>query len=257
MFNYNNSVNQSPEIAESKTKWSDSDNKSTPKTNGNMYQGVSTWNPFRGCHFDCTYCAPSFKQQAFRQKHNCPECYNFTPHFHPERLQKIPSAATIFVGSCGDWAFSRPEWTRAVIEAVKKHRSQRPKTFYFQSKAPKCFAPFVNEFPDNVILLTTLETNKDDIYEGISKAPKPTERYQQFLELDYPRKVITMEPLIDFDLDVMVEWVKNINPLYVWIGVNSKPKQVQLPEPDPEKVEELIIALEAEGIEVRRKKTLL
>lgn len=52
-----------------------------------------------------------------------------------------------------------------------------------------------------------METNRDQGYERISKAPPPTERFRQFLALDYPRKVVTIEPVMDLDLDTFAGWV--------------------------------------------------
>jgi hypothetical protein len=86
-----------------------------------------------------------------------------------------------------------------------------------------------------------------------SGAPKPSIRYKDFLELDFPRKVVTIEPIMDFDLNIFSDWVLNIKPEYVWIGYNSRPKQVQLPEPSPEKTKQLADILKSNGIEVRGK----
>jgi len=63
-----------------------------------------------------------------------------------------------------------------------------------------------------VILVTTLETNRDAGYGEVSKAPVPSERYRQFLDLEYPRKVITAEPLLDFDAEVFADWMAKIKP---------------------------------------------
>ena len=219
-----------------------------------MYADVKTWNPFKGCLFDCIYCIPSFQLQAKRQMHNCMDCYNYVPHYHPERLKKIPSAETIFVCGNGDIAFSRADYIEDIIQAIKDHNKRRPnKTYYFQSKRPECLKPFVDILPENAIILTTLETNRDEGYEKISKAPKPSERYRQFRELDYPRKVITIEPMADFDLDIFSGWIKEINPEYVWLGYNSRPKQIDMPEPDTEKVLNLIIEIQASNIKIKGK----
>ena len=144
---------------------------------------------------------------------------------------------------------------RDIIERVKDNsrRSPTARTFYFQSKQPESFAQFLSQFPDNVILLTTLETNRDKGYQTISKAPLPSVRYQQFKALDYPRKVVTIEPILDFDLRIFAAWIRNIHPEYVWIGFNSKPESVTLPEPSEDKVQKLIQRLEGWGIEVRGK----
>jgi len=219
-----------------------------------MYENAKTWNPFVGCKFDCIYCAPTFKAQAKRQKHNCAECYRFAPHFHEDRLCRIPTAEIIFVAGSGDISFCPPEFTRRIIAAIKSHNIRCPhKTYYFQSKRPGYFEQFIDELPENVSLVTTLETNRDEGYEKISKAPPPSERYRQFLSLDYPRKVVTIEPVMDFDLDIFSQWITEINPEYVWIGFNSRPNAVSLPEPSKEKVVALIKKLEEAGIPVRPK----
>jgi hypothetical protein len=222
----------------------------------NMYPEAKTWNPFKGCAFDCAYCGPSFQKQAKRQKRLCEDCYTYTPHCHGHRLTgSVPSKPIVFVCGSADISFCPPDFTRRIIERVKDNtkRSRKSKTFYFQSKRPEYFEQFLDEFPDNVILLTTLETNRDRGYEAISKAPPPSVRYQQFKALDYPRKVVTIEPVLDFDLRIFATWIRNIRPEYVWIGFNSKPKSVTLPEPLEDKVQKLIDRLLDAGIEVRGK----
>lgn len=219
-----------------------------------MYADVKTWNPFKGCLFDCAYCKPSFQLQAKRQKQNCMACYSYTPHEHPERLDHIPSAETVFVCGNGDISFSEPGYTRRIIEAVKTNNRRCPeKTYYFQSKRPAYFQAFLGEFPESVILLTTLETNRDEGYRAVSEAPVPTERFKQFMGLEYRRKVITIEPLMDFDPETFLSWVKAIAPEYVWIGFNSRPKQVRLPEPSTVKVAEFLGMLKTAGVQVRGK----
>ena len=220
----------------------------------NMYPKAQTWNPFKGCKFDCSYCVPSFKKQSKRNK--CPNCSAYTPHCHQDRIAgSVPSTPIIFVCGNADISFCPPVFTRRIIERVKDNsrRSRRPKTFYFQSKTPKYFEPFLAEFPDNVVLLTTLETNRDAGYRKVSQAPPPSVRYQQFKALDYPRKVVTIEPVLDFDLRTFAAWIRGIQPEYVYLGFNSKPKSVTLPDPPEEKVQRLVDRLIDAGIEVRGK----
>lgn len=223
-------------------------------TGSNMYKNAKTWNPFKGCSFDCSYCEPSFKRQAKRQMHRCQDCYDYRPHEHPERLGKIPSSEIVFVCGNADICFCRPEFTRDIIKAVITHSPNKyVKTFYFQSKQPVYFEQFLDEFTDNIILLTTLETNRDDGYPEVSKAPLPSDRYAQFLALDYPRKVVTIEPVMDFDPDIFTEWILEINPEYVWFGFNSKPESVRIPEPSDGKVKYFLRKLHENGIEIRGK----
>ena len=103
-----------------------------------------------------------------------------------------------------------------------------------------------------MILLTTLETNRNAGYKAVSKAPPPTERYRQFKKLKHPRKVVTIEPVMDFDEDVFPQWIVDLKPEYVWLGLNSKPK-VTLPEPSPQKLCKLVKVLVRAGIPIRPK----
>jgi hypothetical protein len=43
-----------------------------------------------------------------------------------------------------------------------------------------------------------------------------------------------MEPVMDFDIDIIVSWAKMLNPCMIWFGYNSK--QSYLPEPELNKV---------------------
>ena len=213
----------------------------------NMYFGARTWNPFTGCLYRCIYCVPSFQQQLKRWgKKNCKLCYNYLPHKHPERLNRIPSSKIVFVCGDGDISWCKDkEYVLKIIERIREHNRRCPnKIYYFQSKAPSYFEDFLDYFPENVYLLTTLETNRDEGYEKISKAPKPSERFKQFIKLEYPRKILTIEPIMDFNLDIFVEWVRTISPKMVYIGYNSKPKQVKLPEPPLQKTLKLKRELE-------------
>ena len=219
----------------------------------NMYSNVKTWNVFKGCNFDCEYCKPSFQAQAKRQKHRCNDCYTFTPHTHPDRLDKIPSGCdTVFVCGNGDISFCDPKFTKDIINSIETNNlKKRKKTFFLQSKRPSYFKKFLKLLPDNVKLITTLETNRDAGYKAISKAPVPSVRYQQFLALDYPHKVLTVEPIMDFDFKEFLAMILSIKPELVWLGVNSRRKSLQLPEPSKEKFDKLYNALIKNKINVQ------
>ena len=222
----------------------------------NMYANTKTWNPARGCEFDCTYCEPSFKRQARRiGKKGCQDCFHFRPHCHEDRLAKIPSAENIFVCSMGDISFCPEDFMLRIIRVILQHngRCKRRQTFLMQSKRPEYFGPFLDILPGNVILGTTLETNRHKGYGEVSKAPPPLVRYYQFRDLKYRRKYVTIEPVFDFDLTILAECLLHLHPEHVWVGFNSRPKSVQLPEPSPEKVMELMQRLADAGIEVRGK----
>lgn len=219
----------------------------------NMYNlSVKQWNPFVGCEHECVYCKNSFQRQLKRWakgQGDCPECAKFEPHYekHLQRLeQKLPKTKHmqfIFTCSSGDIAFCPTEYLKEIIARIQ---SEPNKTFLIQSKDPQTFNRVI--FPKNVILGTTLETNRDALCEGISKAPKPSQRYNDFLKVSHPLKMVTIEPVMDFDLDVMIGWVENINPCMVWLGYDSGKNK--LPEPKLEKVESLHWNLAKKGFVV-------
>jgi len=210
-----------------------------------MYKlSVKQWNPFVGCLHHCVYCGSSFQRQLKRQGKRCLDCYNFIPHEHPSRLtQNLPKTQFIFTCANGDMSFCRTEYLEKIIQKIQKESN---KTFLIQSKNPKTFNRVT--FPKNVIIGTTIETNNDTVYNGISKAPMPSHRYKDFLSVKHPVKMVTMEPVIDFDLDVMVKWIEDINPCMVWLGYDSKNNH--LPEPKLEKVKNLYWELGKRGFTV-------
>jgi len=65
--------------------------------------------------------------------------------------------------------------------------------------------------------------------------------------------VVTIEPVLDFDLRIFASWIRSIRPEYVWLGFNSKPESVALPEPSEYKVQKLGGRLRGAGIEARGK----
>lgn len=58
------------------TSWQMNGIRTMTTADSNMYANARTWNPFKGCLFDCTCCEPSFQKQAKRQKQRCLDCYN-------------------------------------------------------------------------------------------------------------------------------------------------------------------------------------
>jgi len=228
---------------------------------GKMYKDTKTWNPFIGCEYDCAYCEPSFKRvlRWISERNKCQDCRDYRPHYHPERLRtsNIPSAKTVFVFGQGDISFCDPEYVRKVFDVIKKHKPQKKKAYYFQSKNPACLEQYIEEYPWNSILVTTLETNRDKGYEKVSRAPVPSVRFKDFYDLDYPSKVVTIEPVMDFDICELAAWIFMLRDQgsleYVWFGYNSKPGEVQLPEPSEDKSQRFVDALKEAGVEVKGK----
>jgi len=212
-------------------------------------------NPQVGCEFDCVYCA--FKKLMHRFS-ECPNCNTFTPHYHLERLNKAPkrTEGKEFVSLClnGDITFGSVEFIERVIKFCEQWHDR---TFLIQSKNPLRLMRF--KFPYNVVLGTTIETNYTHIgkanvpYSQISKAPHPERRYGAMRLIKDNDVHVTIEPVLDFHPDIVVNWMKGIPRLKVInIGFDSHPELNHLPEPALEKVEALIARLEPIA-EVRRK----
>lgn len=208
------------------------------KSKGNMYPWVThTWNVIKGkCPHDCVYCYMKKYPQA-------------ELHFDEKELKTdLGSGNTIFVGSsCDMYAFLIVnEW----ILPILKHCCRYPLNRYlYQSKFPCRFSIYLDAMPPDHILGATIETNRD--YK-VSKAPPPEIRMFSMRFLPMP-KMVSIEPIMDFDLDVMVRWMQEIKPQFVSIGADSQ--HHNLPEPSSDKVKALIEGLK-EFTEVKIKDNL-
>jgi len=204
----------------------------------NMYQfSAGQWNPFVGCENDCVYCRPSFQAQAKRQKQNCETCWKFEPHTHPDRLNApLPRTGFmqfIFVCASGDIAFCPPGFVRRILSRIQ---GAPTRMFLMQSKNPKVFGDY--DLPANLIIGTTLETNRMCYDEHTAKkAPLPACRAKDLAAVEHPLKMVTCEPVLDFDVDAMVQLIIPIKPVMVWIGYDTK--RCGLPQPPLEKVRDL------------------
>jgi len=225
----------------------------------NMYAlSVKQWSPFVGCNHDCIYCAPSFQRNIKRASGRCPQlspdgttkCYAFAPHFHEERLDQRPPRTRFlqFIFTCanGDIAFATDDQVRRILDTIRAHNDR---TFLLQTKDPgRAFSRPGIKLPRNLVAGITLETNRDELAQRVSKAPPPSQRHQDFLAVQHKAKMVTIEPVLDFDLDTMIEWITELEPVMVWLGYDSK--RCDLPEPPLDKVKQLHWELSQLGIPV-------
>lgn len=209
-------------------------------------------NFFVGCEHYCKYCIPTFQRQMKRQKRRCMKCYNYEPHPHLIRLRKAPPKTGpgefIFFPSSSDWAFI-PDWVGG--EGIDYMEEYSDRLFLCQAKNPKTFGRF--KFPDNAILGTTLETNRELLARVVSVAPSPANRQYNLQWYPHALKTVTVEPILDFDFEVLVPWIEAIEPWRVWVGYDSHPKENELPEPPLEKTLKLVKQLRESGLDVRTK----
>lgn len=203
---------------------------------GNMYEWVThQWNTIKGaCLHNCEYCY-------------CKRWGELPPaHFAPKELKefdrdckKFGPGLFIFVGSgCDVFAEDIPEeW---ILSTLDKCESANQNQYLFQSKNPariKTFSDYMRNM--KTVVCTTLETNR--WYPDIMRnAPKIEDRVRG-MELLKAKKYVTIEPIMDFDLEPFVELVKRCEPEQVNIGADSGGNE--LPEPTMDKVLELVDCL--------------
>ena len=202
------------------------------KQKGNMYGFVThTWNVIKGkCPHDCPYCyMKRFPQGELR--------------FDEKELKtNLWDGNFIFVGSsCDMFTDDVPsEWIHKILDYCGLFDN----TYLFQTKNPKRFYEFQSYFPEKTITGVTLETNREN---DLANCPPRSARVDWFIE-DYPllkRKMVTIEPIMDFDVTILSEWIKKINPEFVNIGADSnKKKDYSFPEPSEFKINNLIKELE-------------
>jgi len=210
------------------------------KAKGNMYGFVThTWNPIKGlCPHQCSYCY--MKKMYKRYKWN-PElrldekCFN-------DDLNKL---GFIFVGSSTDmWSEEISiDWIRKVLNHCMSYDNQ----YLFQSKNPDKFLEYRNyhqlSFPEKIIFATTIETDNQDIINKFApNAPSIESRVKAMNKLGKAKKMVTLEPLMDFDLEQFVFIIETTIPNQVNLGADSGHNS--LPEPSADKIHALITELE-------------
>ena len=219
------------------------------KQKGNMYEFIThTWNPIKGkCSHDCSYCY--MKQMV--------------PHNNPPRIAEhefltdLGNGNFIFIGSSTDmFAEDIPsQWITRVLDYCKlQHDVGNKNAFLLQSKNPQRFLEFVDHpIAKRCVFGTTIESNR--FYpEIMCKAPQIEERVEameKMANLGFTT-MVTAEPLLCFDLEQMLEYIKRCNPKKVNIGRNSC-RNIELPEPSKEEVKLLIEGLKGiSKIEIKK-----
>jgi len=212
---------------------------------------TKTWNPVSGCLHNCKYCwARRLAETKLKDKPRYRR--GFIPRLNRNEFKvRFKDGDFVFVVDMGDlfghWV--PREWILSVINHIKRF----PKThFLLLTKNPARYREFLREFPENTFLGATIETNRDDLIRdmGISSAPLPSERYRAMAELDWDKKFIAIEPILDFDLEEFVGWIREIDPLIVYIGYDNYDNC--LPEPELAKTLKLIERLEEFTLVLRK-----
>lgn len=205
---------------------------------------TANWNPVKGCLHDCTYCWA--RKYAARLKNTPKYADGFKPGIFEHELTKTFKNEFVFAVDMGDlfgeWVPS--EWINAVIDAVKQSPTSN---FLFLTKNPARYFEFLPKFPKNVVLGATIESNRDY---AVSKAPSTLERCVIMAAIPWEKKLISIEPIMDFDLEVFVQKLAEIEPTMVYVGHDNYHNK--LPEPSMDKTLALVAELE-KFTQVRKK----
>jgi hypothetical protein len=238
---------------------------SLKKPTGNMYPWVTHTHCHLGgeCPHGCVYCYIDHFPFGRPAKYQGP-----LRLIKKEFAVQYGTGKTIFIENCNDlFADAVPD---LYIEEILSHCLRYPdNTYVFQTKNPvryidlaiknKTWAcdPFNRVtlagtcFPENSLFGCTIETTK--MIRKLSNAPDPYDRVYP-MKLLRGRKFITIEPILDFDVDILASWMDQIRPEFVNIGADSKSHN--LPEPSADKIQTLIEKLTGYGIEIREKHNL-
>jgi DNA repair photolyase len=153
---------------------------------------------------------------------------------HKTLKQGLGKDNYIFIGSGTDMFASNvpTEWIESVLEKC----CWSDNTYLFQTKNPERFAEF--NYPKKTILCTTLESNRH--FDEMGESPLIVDRVKwlKFASNAGHKTMITIEPIMDFDVEIFSEMILSCNPFQVNIGADSK--KSNLDEPPVWKIEELI-----------------
>lgn len=223
-----------------------------------MFKSVTTtWNPQVGCLYNCVYCWA--RELAETKLKDVPRYKNgFRPLFISNELRKrFQPGWFVFVTDMGDlFGYWVPlETIRSVLRCIARWSGT---TFLLQTKNPARFLEVREDLPANVYLGTTIET--DSYLHGlvfdsvgawsaylkehkVTGAPIPFQRYMAISNsrLGPWRKFISIEPIMDFDLETVVHWMKEIAPDIIEVGGDNHGHN--LCEPSWDKVQALLSEL--------------
>lgn len=213
------------------------------KQKGNMYGFITdTWNVVKG-----------------KCPHACKYCYMNQERLNPRRFDKaelktdLEKDLYIFVGSSNDmWAEDMPDgWISLILYKCLANPDNK---YLFQTKNPKGFIKHLPELKRlGAVLCVTIESNCE--YPEYHNAPDIAERVEVMGEISNVlecRTMVTIEPIMDFDIGDFIVDLIDISPDYINIGADSK--RHKLPEPPKEKIIEFISALKEANLNILEEK---
>ena len=202
------------------------------KTNGKMFNIVTaTWNPITGCLYNCNYCwARDLATTKLKNSHRYSK--GFKPSLNENEFKtRFGKGDLVFVSDMGDMFgnFIPDTWVKKVLDHIRRFPEA---DFLFMTKNPKRYLDLLPFMPENTILGATIETTNDEIIQvdKVSIAPLPSERYEAMKILDWNRKMVSIEPILDFNLQTFSKWIEDINPIIVYVGYDNYSHKLREPK---------------------------
>jgi hypothetical protein len=162
----------------------------------------------------------------------------------------LGSGNFIFVGSgCDVFADNVPEGD--INRVLEKVRGYKDNKYLFQTRNVRNLKKYI--FPADAVIGTTIETNRYWVADEYSYGPPLLSRVRGITSRSILNRMITIEPVMDFDPHSFFDMVLDIKPLQVNIGADSGNNG--LPEPDAAKIGQLIERL-ARFTKIHLKKNL-
>lgn len=219
------------------------------KSTGNMYPWVDYTHTHLGgeCPHKCVYCYVDNPRWSRPKRYTGP-----LRLIEQEFKVNYGTGKMIFMENCND-LFAKEVPQEFIVKICAHCDQYAGNTYVFQTKNPARFHEISRSmFPANFIYGCTIETNRP-IPAEISLAPQPETR-MLLMEKLAGRKFITIEPVMDFDVDILASWIARIRPEFLNLGADSKGHG--LPEPPVDKIHALVCKLQEYGIELREKHNL-
>jgi len=200
--------------------------------NSNMYSFITyTWNPVKGkCGYGCTYCYVN----KWGQKRS-------PIHIDERELRSnLGSGNYIFV--CSGCDLFHPdvpdEWIGRVVHCARQYQDNR---YLLHTKNPGRLLELAHSglsWPGAATICVTVESNR--WFEEMGTASEPEARLSYLARIG-DRKMVTIEPVMDFDTAEFSEQIIKCKPVQVNIGADSCGSD--LVEPSKAKLNDLIAAL--------------
>lgn len=226
------------------------------KASGRMFKSVDFCGTyFQGCDHGCVYCWGN--------------CLPWPISHEPKLLQKNEYEilkvrdAIIFLNSAHD-SFANCIPNELIYAMLRWISRQDPSNkFLLQTKNPTRMSQFLNQLlkiKDRIRLGTTLETTEDT--SKYSNAPHPQERAFVLSTLKQSfgfETFLSLEPLMDFNLEIMIRWIREIKPICIEVGLDNYEWKhgTKLPKPSKQKYVELKKAIIDLGILLKEKDSII